>query len=341
MTNCFRQLRGDLFRLKERCYGSLPDIHRPSAIEAWLDEESSLFWNEDNLSNFRSPRQFLHSGTMNWPNRRLRYNKWHYIGGGLQLRSGMPLSRYVSTLLDYYDNIKGRLYLFRLDRQLRSHLSPSVHRMLSDISLGNPFIATTSSGRLLTEPVLRHGYYLGQLIRHLPEAFWSGSTILEIGGGYGSLARVLKVYAPTVSYFLVDLLERLTLQAYYLSHAFPGSTFRIFDHDEIQGDVPDFLLVPTWKINSLPENGIDLVINTHSLHEMTSRQIEYYVEAIHRLCRGYFYCVNRYEKRIGNETVTHPRDLLDNTWEVILEQPQPNYPHILEGLYRRRANDTR
>jgi hypothetical protein len=94
----------------------------------------------------------------------------------------------------------------------------------------------------------------------------------------------------------------------------------------------DFVLLPPWAMESVPAAAIDLVVNTHSMQEMRPDQVEFYVRHIERVCRGHFYCVNRFEKKIGAATVRHPREALGR-FTTVYEAPQWQYPSILEGLY--------
>ncbi len=313
------------------------DLHKPSAIEEWLLVDSPLFWDPKRLERFRSPSDHLHSGTMDWPNRRPRHAKWVYENNRLQQQPDSARSLGVlQRCADAVESLKGYVHLWRLDRALAHELPASVRLRLSDISVGRPFGLRTMSGRLLTEPVLRHGFYLGRLLRHLPAQFWDGGSVLEIGAGYGGLARVLKSHAPALRITLVDLPERLALQAYFLCQAFPQATVEVVDGAWSWGQsTPDFVLVPTWEVPAIPDAAIGLVINTHSLQEMTAAQVSYYLEHVHRVGRSFFYCVNRYEKQIGQEMICHPSPRLQGQWDVVIEEPEQNYPRVLEGLYRR------
>jgi hypothetical protein len=46
--------------------------------------------------------------------------------------------------------------------------------------------------------------------------FWDTSSIIEFGGGYGNMARIIRKMNPTVTYTLIDLPELLALQYIYL-----------------------------------------------------------------------------------------------------------------------------
>ncbi len=267
-------------------------IHQPSAIEAWLDLDSALFWDERWLRRFRHPHMHLHNGTMNWPNRRPRherYQDWYTLG---TFREAGPLSdfqRLKRRVADFYDTARGLGFLAWMYRDLARQVPADIIQRVSDCPVGRPFHLLTPKGRWLTEPVLRHAYYVGQLAQSLPPSYWDGAAVLEIGAGYGSLARLLKRFFPHIRYVMTDLPERLVLQAYYLVHSFPGATFDIIDGTSNTGQpTADFTFVPTWRLADIPDRSIDIVVNTQSMQEMKLEQVDYYLAHVERMARGYF-----------------------------------------------------
>jgi putative sugar O-methyltransferase len=162
---------------------------------------------------------------------------------------------------------------------------------------------------------------------------------LEIGAGYGSLTRLLKNRFPGSHFVLTDLPERLALQAFYLASSFPRAEIVIGDESHVTSHPsetrPDFTLIPTWSVKDIPPGAVDIVINTHSMQEMNSQQIRYYVDNINRIGPRYFYCVNRKEKMIGTETIRHPAELLSNDWGTIHEGDDPFSNRIAETLHER------
>ncbi len=305
-------------------------LFRPSELEAWLDAETAGFFDERALPAFR--RTFLGSGTMNWPNRRAEDER--YVDrDGQPVRATAPRP---SPLRRRYHDVRGWQYLWTTFRRLRQRVPAPWLRAVSDNLVGRPFHLRLPSGRILTEPVLRHGYYLGRLAESGVLSSGRRVVALEIGAGYGSFARLLRRAAPGAVVMLVDLPQRLSLQAYYLSRSFPAARVMAGDDaatlESALAGAADFVLLPPWGIERVPAGSVDLVVNTHSMQEMRPDQVNFYVGHIARICRGHFYCVNRYEKRIGGATVRHPREGFSE-WTTVYEGPQWGYPAILEGLY--------
>lgn len=305
-------------------------LFAPSELEAWLGWETPAFFDDALLASFR--RNFLGSGTMNWPNRRPEHER--YVD-----RGGVPVRTTVArpgTFRRRYLDVRGWQHLFASFRRLRTVVPREWLHAVSDNLIGQPFHLTLPGGRVLTEPVLRHGYYLGRLATTGVLTPGRRVVALEIGAGYGGLARVLRRAVPGATVMLIDLPQRLNLQAYYLTRSFPDA--RVVAADDaarlraaVEGGA-DFVLLPPWGIEGVPSGSVDLVVNTHSMQEMRPDQVSFYVDHVARVCRGHFYCVNRYEKRIGAATVRHPREALGG-WTTVYEAPQWQYPAILEGLY--------
>jgi len=57
----------------------------------------------------------------------------------------------------------------------------------------------------------------------------------------------------------------------------------------------DFLIIPTWVSDYIPDSKVDLVIDTYSMGEMSKEYVEYYLNHIDKTLKsgGYFYSINR------------------------------------------------
>ena len=93
------------------------------------------------------------------------------------------------------------------------------------------------------------------------------------------------------------------VQTYYLSSEFPNAKI-LFLKDFINKknnilDMEfDFLILPFWEIEKIPENCINLIINIRSMMEMKLNTINFYFKNINRIIsnKGLFVCFNRYQK---------------------------------------------
>ncbi len=131
-------------------------------------------------------------------------------------------------------------------------------------------------------------------------------VIFEIGAGYGGLSRILKSYIPTSCHILLDLPETLTYASYFIAYNYPDKKIaylsdimdRLDRFDEVIAEY-DFVLIPPWVSAYIPNESIDLVIDTSSLAEMSRVYTEYYLAHIDRTLKvkGYFYSMNKRIKR--------------------------------------------
>ena len=112
----------------------------------------------------------------------------------------------------------------------------------------------------LSNSFLTHLYHYLRIQQLEPNA----NVILEIGGGYGALARIFKLGKPDCKYILVDLPESLLYADVFLRGNFPSATISYTPSEEC-----DFLLVSVPEIDSLSHVNVDLVINTGSFQAMT------------------------------------------------------------------------
>ena len=134
----------------------------------------------------------------------------------------------------------------------------------------------------------------------------SRPVIFEIGAGYGGLSRILKSYIPNSCHILLDLPETLTYASYFIAYNYPDKKVaylsdimdRLDDFDGVMQEY-DFVLIPPWVSHYLPDQSIDMVIDTSSLAEMSKVYTQYYLGHIDRTLKvkGYFYSMNKRHKR--------------------------------------------
>ena len=107
----------------------------------------------------------------------------------------------------------------------------------------------------------------------------SYKTCLEIGSGYGGLARMMKLALPNVTYFLVDIPESLAFAYTYLKLGFPQSRCLIVDHIEEHSEDHwrkyDFVFCPIQLFGAIAFPKVDIGINFWSLGEMNQGCVDY------------------------------------------------------------------
>ena len=99
--------------------------------------------------------------------------------------------------------------------------------------------------------------------------------ICEIGGGYGALAFWFKQAFPQCSYTIIDLPESLLFSRLYLSLSIP----QLKTSFGLASATHGVRFLPNYMAEKLDES-FDLVINTLSMSEMSSHQVQKYVDMI-------------------------------------------------------------
>lgn len=148
--------------------------------------------------------------------------------------------------------------------------------------VGNPW-GYDVDGRLVVEPAFEY-HALALRIRELV-ANVAHPIVLEIGGGFGGLARQLLRLVPGIRYVGLDLPENVIIQSWYLSRSLPDRRIRVDELERANQDLTetDALLLPNWALPDLHLSQLDVVVNVHSFGEMSRRTLEAYFGEIVRL----------------------------------------------------------
>ena len=107
------------------------------------------------------------------------------------------------------------------------------------------------------------------------------ATIVDIGGGFGGMLAKMKDLFPDTKCIMFDLPEVNVCQTYYLSQRYPNARIWGFKDFVQRGPVifeekADFLILPGWLIQEMPDGTVDLVVNARSMMEMTPEIIDFY-----------------------------------------------------------------
>ena len=161
------------------------------------------------------------------------------------------------------------------------------------------------------------------------------ATILEVGAGYGALARVLKTVRPGCTYIIIDLPETLYYSAGFLSSSFPDAKVFLGDQETIKGfsqdDLSsfDFVFLPIGLEHHLEDLECDLFLNTHSLGEIPPEISRYWFDFFqNRINTRQYFTVNRFLNRrkwgstyIGNVCSTG----FDKDWHILDWDVDPKF----------------
>ena len=120
------------------------------------------------------------------------------------------------------------------------------------------------------------------------------NIVADLGGGYGRLTYYILKDLNNCSFINFDIPETLTLASYYLSKCFPEKKIFLYGQEKFDAKLIkeyDLLLLPSWEIEKLDEDSIELMINKNSLGEMEPEAALNYIDQIHKSSK-YFFSVN-------------------------------------------------
>ena len=152
----------------------------------------------------------------------------------------------------------------------------------------------------------------------------SVDIIFELGGGHGSLARVLKASLNVKTYIICDIPESLFFSAGFLTINFPNANFAFVDEENYKSVAAnvkdyDFIFVPTGLESVFSETKIDIFINTHSLGEMLNHVIDRWAKFVNNSSIKRVFFVNRflnYGSHIHKQNGNNCSIMLDHSWEI-------------------------
>ena len=210
-----------------------------------------------------------------------------------------------------------------IHRELTSVVPERLQRYFEETPVGGPR-SVNHDGIPMTQSSLEYTFMLSHLEPYVEDA----DVVVDIGGGYGGLARLLKKRFPKLRLVLLDLPEVNAIQTYFLSTCFPEArVLTLRDVHERESIDPralgaDFLVLPGQLIERLPQGSFGLVINTRSMMEMDLPTVSFYIGHIQDKLPsgGSFYCVNRYEKK--TRLKAYP---FDDKWYVSHSAPWPKF----------------
>jgi putative sugar O-methyltransferase len=201
-------------------------------------------------------------------------------------------------------------------------------------------------GRCLSAAFLLHLCMALRIYAHTGD---QAQTVLEIGGGYGNLARVLRLFYPKQRYIILDLLNSLYCSYVFLATHFPELKLLFVTNESELSlvDGYDFVFVPTEFFDGLRGRKFDLVVNTCSLGEMPQSTVDSYMQFINNEATvRFFYSVNRFGPFDPNVVPDQANVSvkLDADWRVLVwdafgeqgfAQIEPVAPRYLELLVER------
>jgi hypothetical protein len=139
------------------------------------------------------------------------------------------------------------------------------------------------SGRTITPDTLRYVLYALGMAEVWRNARFE--RVIEIGGGYGGFARVLREFHPGCKFWLTDLRESLKCSEMYLQISCPGARVRWLECPDQQEEA-DFYLIPREAAREVLEGKqFDLAVNIWSFGEMSNDEVGRWLDLLQEHCR--------------------------------------------------------
>lgn len=184
--------------------------------------------------------------------------------------------------------------------------------------------------KLLSPDFLCRVHYLNEIEKHI-RFDDQHLTFAELGAGFGSLARILKLKYKNTTYLIFDLPETLYFSASFLRITFPEAKILLVENDTDISKYKDydFVFVPIGMELKFAGIEIDLFLNTHSLGEMTNDVIQYWVQFIEReVCTRYIFMLNRFMNPLLQKSRLNENQsslLFGREWNILRWEFEPDF----------------
>ncbi len=196
---------------------------------------------------------------------------------------------------DHRRGYKDKVVQFKLNELLKRFPE------LPDIKESKYSIPGTVGENGYSNMFLTHLYFYLNIMEHsiVPK------RILEIGAGYGGLARIFKVLHPEIAYTIIDLPESIYFSKHFLT----------------LNRIEDICFVLPEDMEVLSGEPFDVVVNTFSFQEMPFDTILAYVDFMESGLRvkGFYTC-NYYKNKEVSGEQSYDGDLpVDDRWTVLYD----------------------
>jgi putative sugar O-methyltransferase len=254
-------------------------------------------------------------------------------------------SNELTTGFDNSNTSDGKLITTKeIERVLKRIHSDIPSNLLSESNIGHP-LRKMHADFMVSKSSLKSAYHLSSLIKLFgADRIKNIRNCVEIGGGFGGLAKILSTYCCNSTIYLYDLPETNVCSAYFLAKSFPeyqpiakNDSFFLID----KNGFTRFAIRPAWRINELEIESVDLVINISSFMEMEIPIVNNYLAEAQRILvnNGLFYSANRDSKYKKSWEKNKPFILSDldygNNWNLSnIFTKYDNFQITEFGLYK-------
>lgn len=150
-------------------------------------------------------------------------NGYDWTGWAASIRqafqNGVPLGFLAHPTVSY-TMVFARRRGVRISSQLLAVIVPVFGKETATTLLREDYIGLptlTNFGYMTSANRCHHASHLAHYAQEQKKYFWDCASIVEWGGGYGNMARIIRKMNPSLTYIIIDLPELLALQYVYLS----------------------------------------------------------------------------------------------------------------------------
>lgn len=222
---------------------------------------------------------------------------------------------------------------------------PLLHTF-SESSVGSPLEQFEFDGRRFSRASLNYLLGLAFLKKHLGGEV--PRTVLEIGGGFGSLGEVLSgAGIDGLRYVNIDIPPMNFVSQYYLSEVLGAENVATYAKTKDQpsihiDDLPMVSVLCSWQIEKL-QGKVDLFVNFISFQEMEPHVVRNYAKHVKRLGARWILLRSIREGKqlrtadnpIGVETPVMPRDYMEmfSSYELVERNVFPFGFRTVDGFH--------
>ncbi len=252
-----------------------PDLYLPSSLWQQQINISYSYFTDALRSNNLDKFHFFLSNFGSW-------KQYHGIESTMLIRDNMKTligRRYLKNVI-FYKNLKNWQWIYN-SRKPISCLTYPIHGNQSGAYIEGAFVGV---GSFFNEI---YGSILSGLLDDVERP-----VVADLGAGYGKLAYFTLRDIKDCCFIDFDLPETLCLAAYYLMKSWPEKRALLYGEEEYSVESHnnyELIFMPSYEIEKVSKNSIDLFMNINSLGEMTREAASNYIHHVANSTRYFFH----------------------------------------------------
>lgn len=179
----------------------------------------------------------------------------------LDIKNADFLNHYVIRNCMYTSSYETQRYIYQLQLIDKQFGYDYTNWILNDEPLfGNPELLEYRPGLVCSGNSIQMLYHIAYWQEKTGLSISNINSILEWGGGYGSMARIIKKINPNLSYKIIDTEVFSSLQKWYLDTCNPSNDIETLTVDLVDLDIFNYeMFISTWALSESSPDAIDFV----------------------------------------------------------------------------------